>query len=48
MLFISLSFAFRTTLSSETDKIQNGYDNDYGADQPHDAVHGCLLCFSAG
>ncbi len=29
--------------SSESDKIQNGDDDDDGANQPYDAVHDLLL-----
>jgi hypothetical protein len=33
-------------ISSESDEIQNGDDDDDGADQPNDAVHDFLLLMS--
>jgi hypothetical protein len=31
---------------SKSDEIQNGYDDNHGANQPNDAVHDLLLLMS--
>jgi hypothetical protein len=47
MLFMSFSFyEYWTGRSGKADQVQNGDNDDDRANQPNDAVHLDLLCFS--